>query len=380
MQASCPRLSRLRSRLARRLGLKALAGLVLVGCMVLAFGAIAGRVAFATWSFLVDGKVAVATTSAAVSMVAFALAWRVLGWLIAPAACPGGVRLPREAARSLHAMIDQMSQRFGGIPVDAVWIGGDMNAAILQRPRWGWAGPIETHLIIGLPLAHSVSQRQFCAILAHEFAHLACQRQRLGAWGGHLRAWWFRVLDRCIDGIPLLGRGLERGFAGDLRDALRLSRLEEFEADAVAARVVGARLVGEALVEVALKERFLSKDYWRKVMAQSRLQPEPSIRPYRDMGLGMMAGFRRPMPGLLDLRRWMAGDEEYVRGASFHPTVAERLRALRVRAAVSHGERMSVADACLAPLLPTLAWVFDRAWWEDSRLAWRGCYQLSRPV
>ncbi|NMG15050.1 M48 family metallopeptidase [Aromatoleum bremense] len=380
MQASCPRLSRLRSRLARRLGLKALAGLVLVGCMALAFGAIAGHVAFATWSFLVDGKVVVATTSAAVSMVAFALAWRVLGWLIAPAACPDGVRLPREAARSLYAMIDQMSQRFGGIPVDAVWIGGDMNAAILQRPRWGWVGPIETHLIIGLPLAHSVSRRQFCAILAHEFAHLACQRQRLDAWGGHLRAWWFRVLDRCIDGTPLLGRGLEWGFAGDLRDALRLARIEEFEADAVAARVVGAGLVGEALVEVALKERFLSEDYWRKVMAQSRLQPEPSIRPYRDMGLGMMAGFRRPMPGSLDLRRWMAGDEEHVPVASFHPTVAERLRALRVRAAVSHGERMSVADACLAPLLPTLAWVFDRAWWEDSRLAWQRCYQLSRPV
>ena len=76
----------------------------------------------------------------------------------------------------------------------------------------------------------------------------------------------------------------------------------------------------------------------------------------------------------------MAGDEGHVPVASFHPTVAERLRALRVRAAVSHGERMSVADACLAPLLPTLAWVFDRAWWEDSRLAWQRCYQLSRPV
>ena len=170
---------------------------------------------------------------------------------------------------------------------------------------------------------------------------------------------------------------LERWSEPDLRDALRLARLDEFEADAVAAQVVGAGLVGEALVEVALKERFLSEDYWRKVMAQSRVQPQPSIRPYREMGLGVMAGFRRPLPGAVDIQE-LFDDGGFAHG--FHPTLAERLGALGVRPAVSRGERVTAADAYLAPLLPALALVFDRAWWQGSRDAWRRAYQLSRLV
>ena len=379
MDAFCSRSSRIRRRLARRLGFRALGGLAALAFALVGFGAAAGWFAASTWGFLLDGSVGVATAGAAMFMVALALAARCLGWLMTPAVVPDGIRLPAQAAMSLHCMVDRMGERFGAVRIDGVWVGGDMNTAILQRPRWGWIGPMEAHLIIGLPLAHSVSRRQFSAILAHEFAHLACQRQGLDAWWAHLRAWWFRVLDRCIDGMPWLQRPLERCFAGDLRDALRLARLEEFQADSIAAGVVGAGLVGETLVEVALKERFLNEDYWHKVMAQSCVQPNPSIRPYREMGLGMMAGFRRPLPGLLDLRGW---DDEEGRSPAggFHPTLAERLRALGVRPAVSRGERVSLAEAHLAPLLPALAWVFDRAWWEDSRRAWRRRYRSTRRV
>ena len=346
----------------------------------LIFAAAAVRLLGATWQYLVEGEVAVAMASAAGFMIVLSLAVRCALWLTVQAPGPAGIRIPREAAEPLHRLVERMGERFGRVPVDAVWVGGDMNAAILQRPRWGWIGPMETHLIIGLPLAHSVSRRQFGAILAHEFAHLAHQRQRLDAWGAHVRAWWFRVMDRCIEASPRFGRGLERWCAGDLRDALRLARLEEFQADALAAGAVGARLVGETLVEIALKERFLSEDYWCKVMAQSRNQPQPSIRPYREMGHGMMAGFRRPLPGLFDLRGWVGNGDSASSVGSFHPTIAERLRALGVRPQVPHGAPLSFADAYLGPLLPTLAWVFDRAWWLDSRVAWRRCYQLSQLV
>jgi hypothetical protein len=112
-------------------------------------------------------------------------------------------------------------------------------------------------------------------------------------------------------------------------------------------------------------------------MAQSRSRPQPSIRPYREMGLGVVAGFRRPRAGADELRQLF---DDGASSANIHPTLCERLSALRVRPAVSRGERLTAADAYLAPLLPTLAWVFDRAWWQDSQRAWRRTYQLSRLV
>lgn len=171
------------------------------------------------------------------------------------------------------------------------------------------------------------------------------------------------------------GRVVESWSARDVLDAMRLSRLEEFEADSVAAGVVGARRVGEALVEVALKERFLNEDYWRKVMAQSRSTPRPLIRPFREMGLGVMAGFRRPTPGTVDIRDLFGGTASV---ADFHPSLAQRLRVLGVNPDVPRGDAESLAATHLSPLLPTLSWVFDRAWWEDSRRDWRLRYERAR--
>lgn len=363
------------TRLARQLGLHALAGLAVIALVAVGFMLAAGACADLTVRSVIQGDVLTALIAAGAFLVCAAAALRCLGWIMVPVDRPQGIRLPREAAPSLFRMIERVASRFGRPAIDAVWVTEDMNAAILQRPKWGWFGPMETHLMIGLPLTHSVSRRQFGAILAHEFAHLACQRQGLAAWGSHLRAWWFRTLDRCIHSGGMLAPLFERWSDRTLPHAVHLSRLEEFDADEAAARVVGARLLGETLVEVALKERFLSEDYWRKVMAQSRLSPQPRIRPYREMGLGVMAGFRRPEPGAARIDHLFSHEASTV---DFHPTLAERLQALGVQPAVAAGERPSTAARYLAPLLPSLAWVFDRAWWRTTRAAWHRRYERNR--
>ena len=375
MATSSHRLSRTRARLACYLGLRGAGGLLILGAACALAAVLAGVLVEATWDALVAGDVLHAMGAVVAFMLAVTFALMCLSWLFVAAPCPDGVRLERDAAPALHRLIERMQRRFGGVRIDAVWVAGDMNAAIMQRPRWGWFGPMETHLIIGLPLAHSVSRRQFSAILAHELAHLWLQRRGVSAWWGHLRAWWFRALDRCIDDVPVFGRLLERSSASDLHDAMRLARIEEFEADALAARVVGGHLVAEALVEVALKERFLSEDYWRKVMEQSSDKARPLIRPFREMGLGMTAGFRRPAQDSLAMRTLLG---QPTSAADFHPALSERLRMLGVIPEVPRGEARSLACACLAPILPTLAWVFDRAWWEASRSDWRRRFERAR--
>lgn len=301
-----------------------------------------------------------------------------LSWLAIPDGLPEGVCVPRGAARSLHRKIRRMSKRFGGIRVDAVWVTGDMNAAVLQRPRWGLVGRMETHLLIGLPLTHSVSPLQLSAILAHEFAHLATQRNGSAAWARHFRSWWFRVVDRFVRDVPCCAGWIDHLTEYDVVRGVELSRLEEFEADEIAARLVGADLVGEALIEVALKERFLFEDYWCKVLEQSSKRARPRFRPYREMGHGMVAGFRRPAADSESLRELC---ETHVAGpTALHPSLIERLGALGTSPAASREEDtdQSAASRHLSPLLPTLSWVFDRQWWVTARSSWRRTHRRAR--
>ncbi len=365
-------LSARRRALARRLTLRAALSLG----SVLAFALGSAVAALVALGVLIDSALAgrwgetglalvLATVAALTARTAF-------GWLHAPDARPDAVHLPRRVARSLHRKVDRMAERFGGVRIDAVWVTGDMNAAILQQPRWGLCGPMETHLLIGLPLAHSVSHRQLSAVLAHEFAHLAVQRKGAAAWGRHLRSWWFRVVDRCAESLPLLGPLLDRLTVGDLVAAMQLSRLEEFEADEIAAQMVGSGLVAETLVEVALKERFLMEDYWRGVMERTEAAPSPTIRPYRDMGHGMIAGFRRPSEHEWGFDSLFEGDD----GAfEPHPSIPERLAALGAVPVLGSVVEHSAAVRLLAPLLPSLSRVFDRIWWAQVRPSWRERYR-----
>ncbi len=370
MIAPDSRLFRIRARLARRLGLLAAAGLAVVAAFAFVLAALALFALFRAGAALAAGDWLGALPWGAFAAFASLCAARILILLHAPLPLPDGIRLPRRAAPDFYRLTDDISRRIGAARVERVWITGDMNALVMQRPRWGWIGPIETHLLIGLPLVHSVSRHQLAAVLAHEYAHLAIQRNGAGAVGALLRAWWMRVLDRACAAFPVVERFSDRLLLRFYRDMVRLSRLEEFEADALAARLVGAGLLGETLVEVTLKEQFLRQDYWPKVMAQSNSRPRPSIRPYREMGLGVETGFLRP--GSVSQPALPADTQD---GAMLHPTLQQRLRALRVPPCAARVDRPSAASHYFAPLLPSLAWVFDRAWWRETRKGWRRQYR-----
>ncbi len=266
---------------------------------------------------------------------------------------PDGVRLPRATAIDFYRLLDHLSARLGIEPIGEIFITGDMNAQIMQRPAWGLCGPLRTHLLLGLPLIHSLSVPQLAAVLAHELSHVAAQRQGWSAVGAYLRAWWARTLERAAIRLNYLEDWVDRGSDGYCQRMLRLAHMEEFEADAVAAELVGKDLMGEALIEVSLKACFLEQDYLPRIQARSQ------IRPYREMAFGFEAGF---------VRRASAQEsclaEETAR-PSFHPSLRARLRALGTPWRMPTHDRPSAAQRYFGPLLPTLAWVFDRAWSDD---------------
>ncbi|MCL2591458.1 MAG: M48 family metalloprotease [Betaproteobacteria bacterium] len=370
---SHPHLFVLRRRLALRLTIIAMVALLLVPIFATAVLGVSVLGAYGIWVIFgakwpVAGFFLAATSFTAMGFVAV----RLFSVLFVPLPLPEGVRLSPEDAHKLHRLIESMGWVLEAGRIDHVWVTPDMNAALLQRPCWGVFGRIETHLLIGLPLMHSVTCQQLVAVLAHELAHLAAQRKGAGKYGALLRAWLLRVLDRVGDVFPSVGAQADCWLSRFYNNMVRLVRIEEFEADAQATKVVDANLFGETLIEVSLREQFISKDYWPRVLAQSKVRARPLIRPFRDLCLGMAAGFlRRAATSSV-----LSSNESL--SQSMHPTTRERLSALHVSPTVSPNNLPSAADYYLSPLLLTLAWVFDRAWWRDIRPDWQLTYRMAR--
>ncbi|MDR1462240.1 MAG: M48 family metallopeptidase, partial [Azoarcus sp.] len=257
-----PRLFALREQLAARLTL--LAGVALFSVPLLA-GLVFWAGSFAASSIWKGMEAQWPLAAFCCAGLAFAgggyIALRLLSVLFVPLPAPEGVRISQEDASDFYRLIEGMAWALESDSIDHVWVTPDMNAAVLQRSRWSYFGRIETHLLIGLPLAHSVTCSQMVAVLAHEFAHLAVQRKGFGKHGALLRAWWLRSLDKIGEVFPILGAQADHWLQGFYSNMARLARIEEFEADALATRLVDASLLGETLIEVSLKEQFLLRDY-----------------------------------------------------------------------------------------------------------------------
>ena len=362
---------KLRERLARRLTLLACVGLA--GCLCLLAALIGGMVIALgiSWASISAGQPFTSGLWSLVGVILALCAIALADIVFSAPSRPQGIRLPPEAAEKLFMLLDTMAVRLRIAPIRAVFITDDMNAHIHQRPFWGVIGPLRTSLMIGLPLAHSLSPTQFAAVLAHELAHIAAQRRGWSGVGGSLRAWWARTLDRASERFASISPWLDAKSLNLCLAMLRLARIEEFEADAIAAELVGHDLMGEALVEVSLKSHFLERDYWPHVEAYRVEQMQASPRPYRDMALGVEAGFMRTVSdhavaieGIVEQR------------FAFHPSLQRRLSALRVPCRVPEDNPTSAAVHFLHPLLPSLAWVFDLAWGQESRARRRTRYEM----
>lgn len=322
---------------------------------------IVSLLAFSLWVLFVDLD-QVLLVRGLLSLAAGGLAVWLLSWLWQPPGEVAGVELRRSDSPAFFRLLDRTCEAMRLAPVNTVLIGSDVNASVVQVPELGLWGRLETHLIVGLPLLHSVNATQFEAILAHELSHLSLQRGPGAAWGAQLRAWWHRVLSE-IDGdrsapARLTALLLARHADSYLVNSVRLAHFEEFEADAGAAALVGAEVLAGALIEVAHKERFLREEYWDAVMAQFEF-PEAgaAILPYRAMGAGVSLGFHRDRAAS-DMRDIF----EHAQGLELHPRLIERLAALKVGPHSVLAEEPSVADGLLCDLAAPLACRLDRAW------------------
>lgn len=106
---------------------------------------------------------------------------------------PQGIELQRDQAPVLFAAMDRMRKKMGGPRFHHVLITDEMNAAVVQRPVFGFFGWPRNYLILGLPLLESLSADEALSVVAHEYGHLAGSHSKFGAYIYRLRHTWATI-------------------------------------------------------------------------------------------------------------------------------------------------------------------------------------------
>jgi Zn-dependent protease with chaperone function len=301
------------------------------------------------------------------------LTWSVFRGLWVRLGAPVGVEVKRKDSPALFSLIDGISRDAGGVNFQVVLLTGDMNAAVVQNPRLGVFGWYKTYLLLGVPLMDSMSPEEFKSVLAHEFAHLSHQHGRLGTWLYRLRASWLRVMASLAQhGAPKPVLAFINWFWPRFNaSAFVLSRSQEYQADAFAAKVTSPQSAAMALQRLVVDSRRLDDGFWDEIGGETSTRPSPPEDVFH-----RMHAFLGTVPDAPLASRWLSGALAMkTNTADTHPGLKDRLAALGVNAspdAIPPLPATRASEAFLEPaLIKSARDHFSREWRDGVGEHWK---------
>ena len=288
---------------------------------------------------------------------------------------PDGIEISAGQAPKLFATINELRSRLGAPRFDHVLITDAMNAAIVQLPRFSIFGWPCNYLLIGMPLLKSLTREQFKAVLAHEFGHLAKGHGIVSHSIYRQRLRWSRLM-AALEVSESKGRFLFMPFLNWFVPhfgafSFPLARANEFEADAISARLTSPRAIAEALTSVEVVDGYLSDFYWPSIDAEFGEQPQPGREPYFEMGDAFATRLNKET-GQIWLGPAMV---RQTTSEDTHPALSERLTALGEEPSFSPPEPGHAADGLLGSSLEVTTKALDRRWKDNILPAWESRYQ-----
>jgi Zn-dependent protease with chaperone function len=292
-----------------------------------------------------------------------------------PVAPPDGRELSLARVPVLARRVDEIRSALSAPRADAVLLTTDFNASVVQVPRLGIFGWPKTYLVLGVPLMFSLERLQFDAVLAHEFAHLSGSHPKRGLWVYRMGATWQQLVDR-LHAKRRWGRQLFQSFAEWYAPRLQaygfvLSRRDEYEADADAARITGAVAMGEALVASGIRSSAV-QSFWRDIWSTAESEQTP---PARTWSL-LPSRLREGIPPHLREELLASAFTRQADESDTHPSLTERLQALglvrkEVEAALSRPLDTSAGTHYFGDAARDLLVGFDAEWRQSVDETWK---------
>ncbi|MFB2922068.1 M48 family metalloprotease [Aerosakkonema funiforme] len=186
---------------------------------------------------------------------------------------PKGVEISRSELPALFALIDELTTALQAPQFHHIILDNQLNAAVLQVPRFGFLGWYRNYLFLGLPLMQSLSPAEFRAVVAHELGHLSGNHSRFVGWIYRLRNIWYQFgegLQANGQGGSILFGGFFKWYAPFFRAySFVLARAHEYEADRCAAELAGTHNAAQALINLDIKSDYLRKYFWQNIFKKA---------------------------------------------------------------------------------------------------------------
>jgi Zn-dependent protease with chaperone function len=302
------------------------------------------------------------------AIVPLALAWSILKALFVRMDPPQGTWLRPGDAPELQSEIERLRVATGAPKLSGIVITDEFNASATSLPRvLGLFG--HRHVLsLGLPMMQALGREQFLAVVAHEFGHFGGGHSKFAGWIYRVRMSWLRVRVSLDQHAGWIGAPLRKFFDWYApyfgAYSFVLARQNEYQADAMSARVVGAPAAAQALVVTSLAGRRLQDDFWPSVWKRVRDELAPPSSLYASMQASLRETAEQDAARLAQALAAKSDIDDT------HPSLAQRLQALGCAAEAQPADA-ETADHLLGALGEELKARLSREWAESVAQGWQ---------
>lgn len=290
---------------------------------------------------------------------------------------PGGEPVALSEAPRLYGMLDEIRQELQTAPVHEVRVTGEFEVRMIRTPTNGFPFVSTNTMLIGMPVLQCFSERQLKAWVASQMGEVSIHYSHLTSWISQLREVWVQyrnyfAAEKSLGNL-LLGRFFNLYTRVFHRFTAPLMHDHQYVRDRYALRMLGDEDTAEWMIMQTIMGRFLEQDYWPSVYHIAEKAPEPTINPFRNLGLLLRRRLNEN-----DAKRWLR--EAYARagGTAAMPTLKQRLQAIAAGETEFYGvPGITAADSLLEDHLHPLLERVDAAWQARERDAWLLRHQKS---
>lgn len=289
---------------------------------------------------------------------------------------PEGYELKRDAFPELFSEIDRLSKQLKTLKIHKVILTNELNASVVQHPRFGLVGGQENYLFLGLQLLLALTSEQMRSVLAHEFGHLSSNHSRFAGWIYRVRFSWQRIMDS-FEGADSFGARLMEKFFSWYAPAFTaysfaLARQNEYVADATAAELTSRETAARALVNIHAVAPYIDRLYWKAYFEQADHLPEPPHQPYAGLASFLRGNGLTPEDFADEVKEQLKVETHY---ADTHPALKDRLDALEANDIIPRPESKNAAQTLLGAMYDKVLNDFDQQWLGHNAERWRDRYQ-----
>ncbi|XOV78649.1 MAG: M48 family metallopeptidase [Aestuariibacter sp.] len=292
---------------------------------------------------------------------------------------PEGISLSREHSPELFALIDEIRERLDSGPIHQVIVTPELNAAMIQTPRFLAFGFTHNSLVLGFELLLSLTVDELRSVIGHELGHLSGNHSKFHGWIYRSRESWRNMmynLDQHNGWTTAPIRKFFNWYSPRFSAySFALARLNEYEADKVAASFGSDQIAASALLKLPVYGQFIQEKHWNKFNEDLLTCPEPSELPYTSLVNFMESNFVTEGEALSAIEFARKTTTNY---HDTHPCLTERLNALNSSNIKFKPTTNSAGRELLGSRLEVIAEQLDNNWSEYSLEGWKKEYEIAQ--